>query len=250
MPERRFSVMEIFGPTIQGEGPDAGRPCLFVRLGGCDYRCSWCDSMYAVEPAQVRAKAEKLTAAEIVKHLAALKPPIASEVLVVLSGGNPALHDLGPLLELGAAEGLVFSVETQGSRWRPWLADVRQLVVSPKPPSSGMCTAMHVSQTTRFIEQLDESLCVRPMLAVAVKYVVQNETDYEWAITDLLRWPLECDFYLSVCTDQEPPATLDQVAERYRWLCERAAKDGDCHRRPVKVLPQLHVLAWGHARAV
>ena len=44
----------MFGPTVQGEGPYAGRVCHFLRLGGCDYRCSWCDTPYAVDPVQVR----------------------------------------------------------------------------------------------------------------------------------------------------------------------------------------------------
>ena len=57
-----FPVVEIFGPTVQGEGPDAGVPAYFVRFGGCDFRCSWCDSMHAVDPAEVRANAERLTA--------------------------------------------------------------------------------------------------------------------------------------------------------------------------------------------
>ncbi|TIU92326.1 MAG: 7-carboxy-7-deazaguanine synthase QueE, partial [Mesorhizobium sp.] len=42
-------VSEIFGPTIQGEGMLIGLPTVFVRTGGCDYRCSWCDSLHAVD---------------------------------------------------------------------------------------------------------------------------------------------------------------------------------------------------------
>jgi 7-carboxy-7-deazaguanine synthase len=41
-------ISEIFGPTIQGEGPLIGRPTVFVRTAGCDYRCTWCDTLYAV----------------------------------------------------------------------------------------------------------------------------------------------------------------------------------------------------------
>ena len=44
-------VVEIFGPTIQGEGALIGEPTVFVRTGGCDYRCSWCDSLHAVDSA-------------------------------------------------------------------------------------------------------------------------------------------------------------------------------------------------------
>ena len=42
-------IAEIFGPTIQGEGALIGEPTVFVRAGGCDYRCSWCDSLHAVD---------------------------------------------------------------------------------------------------------------------------------------------------------------------------------------------------------
>src|SRR3954470_4973626 len=83
-----FPVVEVFGPTVQGEGPDAGIPAYFVRFGGCDWRCTWCDSMHAVDPAEVRAHAERLTATEIVDRLRALPP---GPGLTVLSGGNPAL---------------------------------------------------------------------------------------------------------------------------------------------------------------
>jgi len=43
-------ISEIFGPTIQGEGPLIGRPTVFVRTAGCDYRCARCDTLYAVLP--------------------------------------------------------------------------------------------------------------------------------------------------------------------------------------------------------
>src|SRR3954454_18364888 len=88
---RTFPVIEIFGPTIQGEGAEAGLPTHFVRLGGCDYRCSWCDTMYAVDPATVRATSERLEVAEIVERLGRLD---GHPEWVTLSGGNPALHHL------------------------------------------------------------------------------------------------------------------------------------------------------------
>src|SRR3954453_23079289 len=91
---RTFPVIEIFGPTIQGEGAEAGLPRHFVRLGGCDYRCSWCDTMYAVDPATVRATSERLLAAEIVERLERLE---GRPEWVTLSGGNPALHRLEAL---------------------------------------------------------------------------------------------------------------------------------------------------------
>ena len=47
---KKVRVSEIFGPTVQGEGPLIGKPTVFVRTGGCDYRCNWCDTLYAVLP--------------------------------------------------------------------------------------------------------------------------------------------------------------------------------------------------------
>lgn len=146
MKTKAIPVAEIFGPTIQGEGPLAGVSTTFVRFGGCDYLCSWCDSLHAVLPQHVR-QLERLPAAEIVARLRALD---GASRWVTLSGGNPAMHQLDALVDQLHAEGWYVAVETQGSRWQPWLAKVDQLVISPKPPSSGMLTTDHELETARF----------------------------------------------------------------------------------------------------
>lgn len=230
---RTFPLVEAFGPTIQGEGPDAGLPVYFLRFGLCDYRCSWCDSMHAVDPLEVKLHAEQLDAASILARLDALLPGAG---MVVLSGGNPAMHDLGDVV-LGIRErGLWSAVETQGSIWRPWLARVDRLVVSPKPPSSGMATGKHSEQHTRFLERAAEAGAT-----ITLKYVVFDELDLAWAIQQAHGAPC----FLSVGTDLG--ATTDQILTRYTWLCERVIALG---LAKVKVLPQMHVLAWGHARGV
>src|SRR4051794_13697195 len=139
---RTFPVIEIFGPTIQGEGAEAGLPTHFLRVGGCDYRCSWCDTMYAVEPATVRGTARHLTAAAIVGEIGALA---GAPEWVTISGGNPALFELEGIVDDLHAAGYRVAVETQGSRWRNWLAKVDRLTISPKPPSSGMATTAHAA---------------------------------------------------------------------------------------------------------
>ena len=128
-------VSEIFGPTVQGEGLLIGRPTVFVRTGGCDFRCSWCDTLYAVLPEyhdEWRPMSPEAIMAEVAR-LSGGRP-----VLVTLSGGNPALQPLAPLIALGHAAGYRFAMETQGSVAQPWFADLDWLVLSPKPPSSGM----------------------------------------------------------------------------------------------------------------
>ena len=69
--KERIHVSEIFGPTVQGEGPLIGRASVFVRTGGCDYRCSWCDTLYAVLP-QYRNDWTPMTPADIMASKASL----------------------------------------------------------------------------------------------------------------------------------------------------------------------------------
>jgi 7-carboxy-7-deazaguanine synthase len=238
---KTFPVIEIFGPTIQGEGAEAGLPCHFVRLGGCDYRCSWCDTMYAVDPIQVRRNAVRLSASAIARRVGELS---GAPEWVILSGGNPALHDLGELVASLQADGYRVAVETQGSVWRDWLAGVDRLTISPKPPSSGMDSAHHRSRFEAFMESALETRAREAIL----KIVCFDEDDVRWAKKVAARWRV-LPLYLSAGTPV--PAVGDvraAVAARYRWLCERVAGDRDLAL--ARVLPQLHVIAWGEATGV
>jgi len=235
-----FPVVELFGPTIQGEGPDAGVPAYFVRFGGCDYRCAWCDSMHAVEPAEVRANAEKLGVDDIVERLNGLE---GGPNLVVLSGGNPALLELGPLVLALQRTGKRVAVETQGSRWRDWLSTVDRLVISPKPPSSGMAGQKQMDELSAFMARS------AAQEGVALKFVVFDEQDLDWAAARHLEHP-DLALFLSAGTDVglSDADTLDRLRERFRWLCESVAIRPDL--RLARVLPQLHVIAWGTAKGV
>jgi 7-carboxy-7-deazaguanine synthase len=239
---RTFPVIEAFGPTIQGEGAEAGRPCYFVRFGGCDYRCSWCDTMYAVDPAQVRAAAEHLDARQIVRRVADLG---GRAEWVVISGGNPALHELGGLVDELHAEGLRVAVETQGSVWKDWLSRVDRLTVSPKPPSSGMAGEVHEARFNDFMRNAGTR---GSWASVALKIVCFDEEDLAWAKGVGCRWPGP-EFHLSAGTPVPPPADLaEAVGESFRRLCELVA--GDPELAHARVLPQLHVIAWGEERGV
>lgn len=233
-----MKVVEIFGPTIQGEGPCAGRVTHFVRFGGCDYRCEWCDTPDAVLPERVRL-ADDLTADEIVARLDALLPA----PMVVLSGGNPALWRLNDLIELLEDRYRTIAVETQGSRWCDWLALVQSLVISPKPPSSGELSARNAQRFERF---MDRVLMLRAPVNAVLKVVVFDTDDLTWAQGVHADYP-DVPFYLSAGTDPDDAdhaATVAGVGNRYAWLCERVANDRAWH--DVTVLPQLHVIAWGH----
>ena len=235
-----FPVVELFGPTVQGEGPDAGRPAYFVRFGGCDFRCSWCDSMYAVEPSLVRA-AERLSTTDMI---ARLRDRPSGPDLVVLSGGNPALFELGQLVEELQRQDMQVAVETQGSVWRDWLGQADRLVISPKGPSSGMVNSKHADQFRAFMNRACSA-----GVSLALKIVVFDPEDLDWAC-EIANCYNELPLYLSAGTDVglSEEQAIDRLRERYRWLCETVSTSTGLHH--TRVLPQLHVIAWGTAKGV
>jgi 7-carboxy-7-deazaguanine synthase len=234
-------ISEIFGPTIQGEGPLIGRPTVFVRTGGCDFRCVWCDTLYAVLP-EYRDQWVAMSADEIFARVEELAGAIP--LLVSLSGGNPALQPLGPLIERGRGRGYTFALETQGSVAQPWFGLLEWLVLSPKPPSSAMPTDWRT---------VDD--CVAAGAArVALKIVVFDDADYAYARTAAEKYPA-LPVYLQV-GNPHPPISIDGVAgeadpadlmARFRWLAAKVTAD---RWFDVTLLPQLHVLAWGNQRGV
>jgi 7-carboxy-7-deazaguanine synthase len=240
-PRAGMSVVEVFGPTVQGEGPDAGRPAYFVRFAGCDFRCSWCDSMHAVEARAVR-DAPRLSVPELLARLQSLP---AGPRLVVLTGGNPALLELGELVDALRRAEFDVAVETQGSVWRDWLARVDVLVVSPKPPSSGMATDEHSKQLDAFLEMARS----RGRSRTTLKVVVFDRRDLDFAQSLHERVPT-LPLLLSTGTDVglSEADTVKRLRARFRWLCEATAARREL--ADVRVLPQLHVVAWGLTREV
>lgn len=135
--KERIRISEIFGPTVQGEGPLIGRPTVFVRTGGCNYRCAWCDTLYAVLP-EYHGEWAPMMPADIMARVDELAG--GNPTLITLSGGNLALQQLMPLISLGRDNGHSFALETQGSVAQSWFSELDWLILSPKPPSSGMAT--------------------------------------------------------------------------------------------------------------
>jgi 7-carboxy-7-deazaguanine synthase len=127
--DRRYLVKEMFGPTLQGEGAHAGRPCVFLRFAACNLECRWCDTDFAPEGA------ERFAAAEIVDRLRALDRH--GSRMVVVTGGEPTLQWDAPLAAALHAAGFRIHMESNGTRALGGRVD--WLTVSPKPqfhPSS------------------------------------------------------------------------------------------------------------------
>lgn len=117
----RLWVQEVFR-TIQGEGPLAGRPAVFIRLAGCNLACKFCDTEF--ESGKMRR--EELVAAEAFALAAGWRRP-----LFVLTGGEPFRQDIRKLTELLLKAGDV-QVETAGTLWLEGFDRRAQIVVSPK----------------------------------------------------------------------------------------------------------------------
>lgn len=230
-------IAEIFGPTIQGEGALIGQPTVFIRAGGCDYRCTWCDSLHAVD-SSFRHTWAPMEPPAIMAEVARLSGD--QPVLVSISGGNPALQDFAPVIALGRESGYSFACETQGSVARPWFADLALLVLSPKPPSSG---------ETPDWAAFDACIAAAGTTEKIMKIVIFDETDLAWARAASARYP-SLPLYLQPGNpevDPEKPVDPQALADRMLWLVEATVGRGWLTPR---ILPQLHVLIWGNRRGV
>lgn len=234
----KLRIAEIFGPTIQGEGALIGAPTVFVRAGGCDFRCSWCDSLHAVDSAY-RHTWTAMTSEAVwseVRRLSRGRP-----LTVSLSGGNPAIQDFTELIARGHAEGYRFACETQGSIAKPWFAALDTLVLSPKPPSSG-----EEFECEAFAKCL---VAAKGAANIVMKIIVFDDIDYNWARVIADKHPA-LPLYLqpgNSMVDPELPVDPQSLADRLLWLVDKTMSDGWFAPR---VLPQLHVLLWGNKRGV
>jgi organic radical activating enzyme len=120
--------------TIQGEGPFAGQSAVFVRLHGCNLHCSFCDTEFSAKD-DPRIKTDDLI--DLVVNLAKDKTH-----LVVITGGEPTLQPLGPLVDGLRKKNLAVQVETNGTIWQDALNRV-YVVVSPKTPRINEEVATH-----------------------------------------------------------------------------------------------------------
>ena len=158
MSSERLYINEIFY-SIQGESTHAGRPCVFVRLTGCDLRCRWCDTEYAFN------EGRRMTIAEVADIVAGHQCH-----LVEITGGEPLLQEgVYPLIDTLLESGNTVMIETSGA------ADVSRLdprvikIMDLKCPGSGECDRNRWSNLDH-LNGRDE-----------VKFVLADRADYEWA---------------------------------------------------------------------
>lgn len=124
IPEGFLELHHLF-PTIQGEGPFAGTPAIFVRLAGCNLQCPWCDTDYT-------SRRELVGPTQLVGRINCLLSPAR---LVVITGGEPFRQNLGPLVRALAEDGYLVQIETNGTLYDPAFPyELATVVCSPKTP--------------------------------------------------------------------------------------------------------------------
>lgn len=241
-------VMELFGPVIQGEGTLAGSQTFFVRLGGCDYRCSWCDSLHAVIPEQVKAGKTMMSVHDIISALENLVPDGLHDYWLTLSGGNPSMHDCSLLITTVQTRGMKVAIETQGTVFPTWINLCDQITLSPKPPSSGNLTFIDREWGDKWLK------CGKWGSKTCIKIVVFDRRDFEYAkeAINYLEATFETDeidFYFQPGTIQERDFQIEVIEDILN--CTRKIIDwvtNEPQLRRVKVLPQVHALLYGYEK--
>lgn len=122
--DRQYPVVEHFS-SFQGEGLHGGRAAYFIRTYGCPVKCPWCDSANTWHPDHKPDHIPRLSVAELTKLAIAARPDF-----VVITGGEPTIHDLRPLTDSLHAAGLPVHLETSGAF--ALKGDFDWVTVSPK----------------------------------------------------------------------------------------------------------------------
>ena len=185
---RSLPIMEEFY-TIQGEGFHTGRSAYFIRIGGCDVGCHWCDVKESWD-----AGIHPLVKIESVVTNANEHPAKT----VVITGGEPLTYNLEKLTALLSVEGFSIHIETSGAHWITGKFD--WICLSPKknaPPKP------------EFYEMADE-----------LKVIVYNRHDFEWALAHAAKVKERCKLYLQPewsKREEMMPLIVDYVMQNPKW---------------------------------
>ncbi len=181
-------IMEIFY-TIQGEGFHSGRPAIFIRTAGCDVGCVWCD----VKESWTISKEQN-------HNIEAIYNLIKNydSKFVVITGGEPLMHDLSELTLLLKKSGYEIAIETSGTSLKSGIID--WYCFSPK----------------KFKLPVDESYS----LAHELKIIINHSSDFSWAEEHAKKVSKDCVLYLQSEWDKKErylPEIIDYVKKNPKW---------------------------------
>ena len=223
-PTRALRLIELYR-SVQGESSFAGVPCIFVRLAGCNLRCSWCDSEYTFTGGQ------PFSNDQILQEIQALQPCR----LIEFTGGEPMLQarELLPLMERLLEAGYELMMETSGERPLAAVPKAVHKIVDVKCPGSGMAHTFR-PENLQALTRNDE-----------VKFVLLNRADYEFA-RDFIRThdlAARCGSILLSPAFLKAPSddrSADNMALDPRLLVDWMLADG----LPARLSLQIHKFIW------
>lgn len=240
MRAKRLVVSEVFGPTLQGEGPTSGRRCGFVRLGLCNLRCVWCDTPYTWDWTGINGEAfdkddlDRLQLDEILDKLDSMDVE-----RVVVSGGEPLVQNSGHMLLVLRllAEGYNVETETNGTLMPNEalhnLGAECQWNVSPKLSHAGNA----MTEDERIKPKVLRWFAERP--TAAFKFVIGAPDDVDEVIELCDRVGIEAGQVWLMPQGITPI----ELAKRARFVFDAAIENG------YNASTRTHVLAWGNERA-
>lgn len=175
--------------TLQGEGAHTGRAAYFIRLGGCDVGCVWCDVKDSWD-----ADAHPIMSSEEIVALASKSPAR----LAVITGGEPAMHDLSYLCDKLHEAGFRVHIETSGAH--ALSGELDWVTLSPK----------------KFKAPLEENMDK----AHELKIIVFNKSDFEWAEQFAKKVSKNCLLYLQpewTKKDSMTPMIINYIQRNPQW---------------------------------
>lgn len=204
-----LKVNEIYA-SIQGESSYTGLPCVFIRLAGCNLRCSWCDTSYAFY------EGSDLTLENIMGQVKKFSLP-----LVEITGGEPLMQeDVYPLMNALLDKGYQVMLETGGAISINKVPEKVIKIIDIKCPGSGEEKKNHL-ENLKLLAPHDE-----------VKFVLIDRADYEWS-RDLLQ---KCNLPSSVQVLFSPVYDKLELKDLSEWILS--------DRLPVRLQTQLHKIIW------
>ncbi|MDP8241652.1 MAG: radical SAM protein [Candidatus Celaenobacter antarcticus] len=208
-----MELSEIFY-SLQGESSYMGLPCVFVRLAGCNLRCTYCDTQYAYDPEFT------LSVEEIIKEVEKYQ----SVKLVELTGGEPLLqNDSTALMNKLIEKGYTVLLETNNSISLKEVPNEIIKIVDFKTPSSGMSDKM-LWDNIQYFHDKDE-----------LKFVIADRKDFDWGLAIIDRYDL-----IKFSILFSPVFKKLESAELAKWILET--------KMPIRLNVQLHKLLWGDKR--
>ena len=232
-----MKISEIF-LSFQGEGVYSGIPAVFVRVGGCNLSCKWCDTEYAIDQsAQYTPMTPEEVAREVLKF---------DTKHVVITGGEPMLYRrklvrLTGILKKAARH---ITIETNGTIYTCGLrADL--ISISPKLPSARQKNAINYTLLKKLLKNYN----------CQIKLVIDSDRDLK-AATELLNKIAHWEFEGPILQPNGMVKNLAEYRSRLRHLYQTVIIDDNKYSKffrsykQTRVMPQLQVVAFGKKRGV